>query len=191
MNKKIKLAILMLMNAYLFACGKEKALPEPQLTQMQAIAELAVLDSYYHNVAKYSEEEAQRFLWWTKDKEFWIEYSGIVTVGIDFNKVEMAVKGNKITISLPAAEIQSVSVDSSQLNAESFIVAKDSAKVTAEDERFAFAEAQKQLAAYAANDTALLAEANARTKNLLENYLHNLYAETGFEYTIEWKAISD
>lgn len=179
---------------FLTACNQTDASvenPEPQLNQMQAIAELAVLDSYYHNVAKYSEEEAERFLWWTKDKEFWIEYSGVVTVGIDISQVDMEIDGSKITILLPNAEVQNVSVDSSKLGKDSFIVAKNSAKITAEDETFAFGEAQKQLETNASNDIALLMEAQDRAKSLLENYIKNLGKATETEYVIKWEHIAD
>lgn len=50
-----------------------------------AICELSTMDCYYHNVAKYFEKDAQKgFLGiGKKDKRFWIEYSGVVQMGID------------------------------------------------------------------------------------------------------------
>lgn len=54
---------------------------EPEVSRMKAICELAVMDCYYHNVAKFKEEDAEGFLFWQKDKQFWIEYSGVVTLG--------------------------------------------------------------------------------------------------------------
>lgn len=33
---------------------------EPDVTEMRAICELSVMDCYYHNVAKYFEEDAQK-----------------------------------------------------------------------------------------------------------------------------------
>ena len=43
---------------------------EPKTSQMKAICELAVMDCYYHNVAKYYEKDASGILWWKKDKHF-------------------------------------------------------------------------------------------------------------------------
>ena len=60
------------------ACGQREEAPavEPDVTEMRAICELSVMDCYYHNVAKYFEEDAQKgFLGiGKKDKHFWIEY---------------------------------------------------------------------------------------------------------------------
>ena len=58
------------------ACSKDEekiADVEPQLSQMKAICDLAVMQCYYHNVAKYKEENASGFWLWAKDKHFWIE----------------------------------------------------------------------------------------------------------------------
>ena len=63
----------------LAACSDTEPAPvdmEPKTSQMKAICELAVMDCYYHNVAKYEMKDAEGFLWWTKDKNCWIEYSG-------------------------------------------------------------------------------------------------------------------
>ncbi|MEI3228995.1 MAG: DUF4230 domain-containing protein [Lachnospiraceae bacterium] len=54
----------------------------PQASQMKAICELATMKCYYHNVAKYTREDAAGILWWKKDRRFWIEYDGIVTMGM-------------------------------------------------------------------------------------------------------------
>lgn len=35
----------------------------PQVSQMKSICELATIDRYYHNVAKYSEDDATGVLW--------------------------------------------------------------------------------------------------------------------------------
>ena len=43
---------------------------EPDISQMKAICELATMKCYYHTVAKYKEENAEQFLWMSKDKKF-------------------------------------------------------------------------------------------------------------------------
>ena len=89
------------------ACGtrvkEEPAAMEPKVSQMKAICELAVMDCYYHNVAKYYEKEAEKgFLGiGKKDKHFWIEYSGIVRLGVDVSLVSVEVAGTQVTITLP------------------------------------------------------------------------------------------
>ena len=179
-------AVLMLSLA---ACSDTEPAPvdmEPKTSQMKAICELAVMDCYYHNVAKYELKDAEGFLWWTKDKNFWIEYSGVVTIGIDVSRVTVEIDGTKVIISIPAAEVLSYTVDSSSLTEDSYIVAQDSAAIEAEDEIEAFSVAQADLEATASQDTALLASAQQQAQQLLEDYITNIGKATGKSYTIEW-----
>ena len=179
-------AVLMLSLA---ACSNTEPDPvdlEPDTSQMKAICELAVMDCYYHNVAKYELKDAEGFLWWTKDKNFWIEYSGVVTLGVDVSRVTVEGDGTKVTISIPAAEVLSCTVDSSSLTEDSYIVAKDSAAIEAEDEIEAFSVAQADLEVTASQDTALLASAQQQAQQLLEDYITNIGKATGKSYSIEW-----
>ncbi len=174
------------------AAGCEKQPPEepvniePKLSQMKYICELSVMDCYYHNVAKYQEEDAAGMLWWTKDKKFWIEYSGVVRLGINASLVNMEVNGTQVTITIPKAKVLGCKVDSASLTKDSYIVDKDSADISAEDEIAAFNDAQNQLEENASNNQTLLAEAQQRAKSLLEDYVTNIGTVMGREYTIQW-----
>ncbi len=189
MKKLMCILISAVLTLSLAACSNTEPAPvdmEPQTSQMKAICELAVMDCYYHNVAKYELKDAEGFLWWTKDKNFWIEYSGVVTLGIDVSRVTVEIDGTKVTISIPAAEVLSCTVDSNSLTEDSYIVAKDSAAIEAEDEIAAFSVAQADLEATASQDTALLASAQQQAQQLLEDYITNIGKATGKSYTIEW-----
>lgn len=159
---------------------------EPEVSQMKNIFELAVMESYYHNVAKYKEENASGALFWTKDKHFWVEYSGVVTLGVDVSLVNIDINDTQINITIPPAEVLGTKVDSASLTEDSFIVAKDSAKIDAADEIMAFSEAQSQLQENVANDTVLLASAQQRAQELLEDYITNIGNAVGVEYKINW-----
>lgn len=189
MKKLTCILISAVLTLSLAACSDTEPAPvdmEPKTSQMKAICELAVMDCYYHNVAKYELKDAEGFLWWTKDKNFWIEYSGVVTIGIDVSRVTVEVDGTKVTISIPAAEVLRYTVDSSSLTEDSYIVAKDSAAIEAEDEIAAFSVAQADLEATASQDTALLASAQQQAQQLLEDYITNIGKATGKSYSIEW-----
>lgn len=189
MKKLMCILISAVLSLSLAACSDTEPAPvdmEPKTSQMKAICELAVMDCYYHNVAKYELKDAEGFLWWTKDKNFWIEYSGVVTLGVDVSRVTVEVDGTKVTISIPAAEVLSCTVDSSSLTEDSYIVAKDSAAIEAEDEIEAFSVAQADLEATASQDTALLASAQQQAQQLLEDYITNIGKATGKSYSIEW-----
>ena len=192
MKKNIVLILTLCINILCVSCGKEKKEAintEPQVSQMKSICELAVMECYYHNVAKYTEEDASGILWWKKDKHFWIEYSGIVKLGVDVSLVNIEVNDTQITITLPNAKVLGCKVDSSSLTKESYIVDKGSADIKAEDEIFAFEKAQSKLEETASNDKVLLAEAQQRAQVLLEGYVRNIGDVVGKEYTIKWNYI--
>ena len=88
----------------------------PQAAQMKSICELATMQCYYHNVAKYDEKDATGVLFWKKDRQFWIEYSGIVTIGINTSLVSIEVDGENVTITIPPAQVLSCKVDDKTLN---------------------------------------------------------------------------
>ncbi len=191
MKKLLIGMMLVLMTLSLAACGEKKEEEntvnmEPEVTQMQSICELSVMECYYHNVAKYYEEDTEGFLFWEKDKKFWIEYSGIVTIGVDASLVSMEVDGTTVTITIPEAEVLQCEVDENSLSKDSFIVDSKSADITAEDQTYAFEQAQQDLWNTAASDTALLSQAQERTKQLLEDYVKNIGDAFGIKYTVKW-----
>lgn len=192
MRKKIvSILLVAVVCVTCISCGKkeQKTVEEPKVSQVKAICELAVMDCYYHNVAKYFEEDASGIWLWKKDKKFWIEYSGVVRIGIDASQVQMEVKDKQVEITMPKAKVMNCTVDAATLNSNSFIVASDSAKVEAKDQTKAFSEAQKNMETEASGDSALLATAQQRAENLLEEYVKNIGNVTGKEYTIAWKYI--
>lgn len=187
--KKVLALILVVVTLLVCAgCGKAEVPVKmrPNVSQMKSICELAVMDCYYHNVAKFKEEGVSGVLWWQKDKHFWIEYSGIVRLGIDASLVNMEVDDTKVTITIPEAKVLSCKVDSSSLTEDSYIMDKDSVAITAEDEVKAFTEAQRQLEESASGDHALLSAAQQRAQALLEDYITNIGNAVGKEYTIIW-----
>lgn len=185
MKKSIILSFIITM-LFCCACGKEEAPIQPQETQVRAICELATLECYYHNVAKYKEEDAEGFWLWKKDKHFWMEYSGIVKLGIEAALVTIEVKDDVVSITIPPAKVMKCTVDEESLDASYIIVANKSADVKAEDLTEAFADAQAKMELTAMNDTVLLAQAQQRAQKLLEDYVSNIGKVTDTQYTIQW-----
>lgn len=192
MKRIITLLLSMLMLFSCVACGQQlKDEPlnmEPQVSQMKAICELAVMECYYHNVAKFFQEDAVKgFLGiGNKDKHFWIEYSGVVKLGVDVSLVNIEVADTQIIITLPEAKVLGCKVDSASLSENSFIVDKESAIIEAADEIKAFDEAQSKLEETASRDKALLASAQQRTQALLEEYIINISNAVDKQYNIKW-----
>jgi len=169
------------------SCSTPKqASVEPQLFQMKSIAELATMDVYFHNVAKFNEKDATGILLWKKDKNFWIEYSGIVEIGIDASLLDVEVVEENVTIQIPEAKVLGSKVDDATLSKDSFIVDNKSADISAEDEIQAFKEAQENMVLEASQDQNLLASAQENARKLLEEYILNIGEEVGQNYSIEW-----
>ena len=169
------------------SCKKEeKKEVKPHITQMKSICELATMECYYHNVAKYEKEDVEGILLWKKDKKFWMEYSGTVTVGIDASKLSIEVKDDMVRITIPEAEVLANEVNEEEFNEDSMVVEDGSAKVKAEDQTAALKKAQKNMVKEAKNDKVLLANARERAKTLLEEYVNNIGTAVGKNYTIDW-----
>lgn len=175
------------------ACGKAEAtvLPVPQEEQMKAICQLAVLECDYHNLAKFEQKDASKFLWMTKDKRFWVEYSATAVLGIDVKQVSMDLEGNVVKVTLPKAEVLDCNVNGDSLSPDSYIVDKDSAPVTAEDEVRAFQEAQDSLRQTVEADSDMLDLAQTRVEKLLKNYVTSLAKATGTEYRVEFHYLEE
>ena len=188
MKKIVALSLILVILLSCVGCGKQEETKniEPQVSQMKAICNLAVMDCYYHDVAKFFDEGVEGSLWWKKDKHFWAEYSGIVTLGIDVSLVNIEVADTQITITLPEAKVLGYKVDSNTLNKDSFIVDKDSADIVAEDEIKAYKIAEEKLKEIASNDKTLLASAQQRAQALLEDYIYNIGNAVGKNYSIKW-----
>ena len=190
--KRIIAILLMIASLLaLCACGDASVPPateEPQITQMRTICELATMDCYYHNVAKYYEKDADKGIlgFGKKDKKFWVEYSGEVTIGLDATLVALQVSGDQVTITIPPAKVLGAKVYSDSLTTDSYIIDKDSADITAEDQTRVFENAQADMLDQASNDHLLLFNAQQRAQMLLEDYVTNIGNAIGVTYQINW-----
>ena len=163
-------------------CGKEK--PDPEISDVKNICELATLETYYHNVV---ESSNNKNTWFTGYK-CWLEYEGIAKIGIDISKLDMDVKGNKITISIPKAEVLSTNLDEDKCK----IAANTEGTFTSgADIDAMIKEAQKNMEQDVKNNDALLQQGEDRAKELLGNYIKSFGKINGKEYTIEWKEIKE
>lgn len=192
MKNKVIALLTAVMLLLCVGCGKSSddikssLKAEPESSQMKMICELATMECYYHNVAKYLEEDASGWWIWSKDKEFWIEYSGVVSIGIDTSNLKIELDGEKVTITMPEAKVLGSKVDETTLTEESFYIAEKSASIEAEDQTAAFKEAQTNMEKKASEDTALLGAAQQRAEQLLTDYINNLGNAMGKTYTIQW-----
>lgn len=184
--KKFKLAVAAasLFCIILSGCAAKHA--EPDISQIRSICNLATLECYYHNVAK-SDKEADS--WLKKDREFWIEYTGIAKIGIDMSKVNMEISKNTVTVTLPNAELLDIDICEDNTNKISYIVSPDGLiknKITADEQTAAINSAQTEMSESVKNNKTLLFNAQERAKELIGNYIAKMGEISGREYQINW-----
>ena len=197
MNKKI-ISFLLMVTLMVMFCGCSEKSDESEnttqlsISQMQSVCELATLECYYHNTAKMESEKD--VMWWSTSKKLWVEYSGIVKVGVDISGLTMDVSENVVTITIPDAKVMSCKVDESSLSPDAFYSETSglgAGDVGGEDQSKAFAAAQDGMKEAAENDTALLLQAKLRAQTLLENYVKNIGDITGIDYTVKWVTVEN
>lgn len=91
--------------------NKAEMTPAALSAQISELSDLSTAELEYRGLIRYSEGEIN-FL--TK-KEFTMIYDAHVKAGVDLSKVQVDMKENKITVSLPAAEIQNINIDPDSL----------------------------------------------------------------------------
>lgn len=195
MKRKIALLmVVVLIFNTLSGCSdnkkEETIVNEPDITQIRNICNLATLECYYHNVAKSVKEAGDSFVnLGEKDRTFWIEYTGVAKLGIDMSKVKMEINGTDVVVTLPEAEVLSISIDNKTLDETSYIATEDGFnknKITAEDQTGAISKAQENMELEVKNNSSLLLRAQNRAKTLIENYINQLGKASGVEYNIKW-----
>lgn len=193
-KSKVIIVLVSILNMLIFSgCSKqntERDIKEPDISQIRNICNLATLECYYHNVAK-SVKTAESGITHIgeKDRTFWIEYTGIARLGIDMSKVKMVIEGENVEITLPEAEVLSLTIDKETLGEDSFISSDDGLnknKITANDQTQAINEGQNKMEETVKNNSLLLLRAQDRAKMLIENYINQLGEVAGVTYNITW-----
>ena len=160
----------------------------PDISQIRSICELATLECYYHNVAISTKEKGKGLPHiGEKEREFWIEYSGVAKLGINISKVSMKMEDKQIVITVPKAELLSLSDYS--FSEDSYISEDDGLNknpITSENQTEAVKAAQEDIKRKFAEDDAMLIRAQDRAKNLIENYIIQLGSLSKTNYQIKW-----
>ncbi len=190
---QIVLSILLLSSVCGCSSNDVKVEKTIEIKEMRAIAELATVECYFHNVAKSDQQTNKAWyeLWKKENIRFWIEYEGIVTVGVNADELNIEVNGDTVKITLPKAVVLDAEINDATLTKESFIYDKNSEKPTAEQETKAFQSAQQEMITAAESNKTLLTSAEENAKVLIENYVNSIGEVVGIQYNIEWVEVKD
>lgn len=193
MKRILMICCMVMLSLCSTSCMKEKDKDKggvPQIVQVKSICKLATLECYYHNVAKSVKTKGEGIEHWLeKDREFWIEYTGVAKIGVDVNKITMKLDGDTITIEMPQAELISINVDDTTLNENAYVFSADgwnSNEITAEDQTKAIENAQNEMAENVKNNEELLRSARERAQQLIENYIRQMGEIANVDYKIKW-----
>ncbi len=156
---------------------------------IRRICELATLECFYHNVSEW--HNPGDFL--NAGKKLWIEYDGIVRVGIKGDQVHVSDPDPEgvITVTIPSATILGKDLD------ENSIYEIDSGSplwgfipiygsVSTEDRKNALANAQEDMEGSAAKNEMVLSEAWERAKMIIKKNIVSLGEAGGKHYTVRF-----
>lgn len=166
--------------------GKEPELNASAITaQISELSQLSTAELAYRGLVRYSQGEIT-FL--TK-KEFTMIYDATVKAGVDLNQVQVDINGNHISVTLPKANIQDITIDPDSLEFY--------------DEKFAlfnFQDRQDTVEAlqYAEEDvtervkkTDLLSTADERAKTVITELLNSMWNEKDTQPEITFRTAAN
>ena len=170
--------------------NRKKTVDMSEFSSIDKICELATLKCYYHDVAEYEKQPDAIFkygLFKYGYKKMWLEYDGIVTVGIDAGKiqVEKPDTNSVVRIYVPDAQILDVDADVNSMN-EPITETGKLTNITSEEKSEAFSETQAAMRKNAEADDSILIQAKNNAKELLNQYVLNLGEQMGVQYKVEW-----
>lgn len=171
--------------------------PEVKETEIQSICELATLKAYYHNVAKDKKTKSSGISGiGEKEREFWIEYEGYATIGIDMHEVKIKIKDEKVTIEMPHARVLDTNITTNYQSEDIKIIENGDGffnknKITTEARVNAIQKAQDDMESAVENNPTLLQAAELRAQELIENYVLEMGNAAKKDYQIEWKYIEE
>ena len=171
---------------------KEPVAKSVSEANVRRICELASLECYYHNVSNWT-QNAYGILSFTGygEKKIWIEYDGVVRVGINAGAVKISKpdKNDVITVTIPAATILEKDLDEStiqEITSDRTVAFVFRDAVNTDDKIKALAEAQADMVESASKNEMILNEAQERAKKIIERNIVALGEAGGKHYTVKF-----
>lgn len=195
MKKRYVLLIILLLLC-VTACKNDDIELEKSLSKMTFTGDLITKKVYYHNVAEYDGSKSNFFRrLFGIDKKAWIEYTGLVDLGIDLTEVKVSTEGKKIRVLIPRARLNKATVKNTKSD-DIVIYNSDGSifnlgEVSASEGTEAIGVAQQAMMENVQKDTQLLRMAQIRAKNILEERIKAFIDESDSSYYIEWEYVDN
>lgn len=170
----VKLAILPAYNKYFG--GETTIITKSTLTDVIKTSQISTYQMTYNGVAKKVKKGE-------KKAAYLVNYEANIKAGVDMRKIEiMSIEDNKISIKLPAIEIEEPNVDMQKLDYIFYDKSEDKEGVTNEAYKLAVNDAKTETK----NNKAIKKLAKDNLKRLLKALIDPLIEENGNKYTYDW-----
>ena len=171
----VKLAILPAYNKYFG--GETTIITKSTLTDVIKTSQISTYQMTYNGVAKKVKKGE-------KKAAYLVNYEANIKAGVDMRKIEiMSIEDNKISIKLPAIEIEEPNVDMQKLDYIFYDKSEDKEGVTNEAYKLAVNDAKTETK----NNKAIKKLAEDNLKRLLKALIDPLIEENGNKYTYDWR----
>lgn len=191
--KKVQVLLLIIFSIFLITgCNKKASNIEPDLSQIRNISDLATVKAYYHNVAKVEKEKGSGITHiGEKNRKYWIEYTGVVKIGVKMSEITTEVKGNKVIVKMPKAVVLSHNYE--DYNDKSIYKNDDSNfnsnKITNEEVNEAITKADNQMLVNVKANKGLFNQAEDNAKKLIKNYIEKISELSNTNYEVQFEII--
>lgn len=167
----------------------------PTVNKLRGIADLATIETTYHNVAKY-DNPGTAFLFLKNNKKLWIEYEGTVKIGTDISQLQMEMDGNKIKVTMPHSKIlrKGISINADSLDKDHYYSDKEGlfvSNITFEDEKKAYSKANESMKKETKKNKILFVQADERAEELIKSYINNVGKINNKKYTVTFEYTND
>lgn len=188
MNKKIVLYILtfLMIIPFICGCGKKRDV-ELDVDQLRKISNWVTLEAKYHNVAVVNKTAGTGLAHFGEvDRKAWIEYTGIIKIGVVADDIDMTVKGNKVKITMPKPSV--LFINYKDYNENSFYRSKDSwfnkNKLEYTDVNEAMKVADEKMLEKVNSNQKLFDESKNNLEVLMRNYIEGVGELNGIKYEV-------
>ena len=188
MKKTPKIISMIVTCALLFGCSTKKEVKSLSKYDIQNICKIATLDLYYQNVAKGTKSPGTGLVHtFETERKFFIRYTGKVTLGVNADNVDIKIKDNEVTVTMPKAEIISEpTVDA--ISANDIFISPDSFlnknEIDQDDQKKAIEIAQNEMLETAKNDSEKYDLATDRAQSLIKSFIEAVGEEIGVQYVV-------
>ena len=188
MNRKNIVILIVLLLLVITGCGKKNPDVKPSLSQVRNISDLATVKAYYHNVAKVEKKKGQGLTHlFEVDRKYWIEYTGVVKIGIKMSSITIDEKDNVVTINMPRAEIlshhcENYNDDSIYKNEDGF----NENKIEDSEVNEAIKKADEEMLEKVKSNQSLFNRAEDGAEKLIQNYIEQVGKISGKKYEVKF-----